>query len=104
MNPLLLTTDPDHPIFRMDLTPETSTAVDGVFANVVNTFETEIEEYVGFDAGYQLAEGECFQIGDFPIPDELIQAARQPLTAERLDQAELPFLSIKAIVGYDFGG
>ena len=106
MNPLLLTSDPDpdHQILRMDLAPETSIAVDGLFSNAVNVFEQDVEEYVEFDAGYQLTEGECFQIPDFTIADELIQASRQPLAADRLDQAELPFLSIKAVVGYDFSG
>ena len=102
MNPLLLTSDPDRQALRMDLTPDTSDAADRVFANAANAFERDLEEYIDFDAGYQLADGECFRIADFPISQEILDACRQPLTAERLDQRDLPELSIKAIVGYDF--
>jgi hypothetical protein len=86
----------------MDLTHETETAADRMFVDAAGTFERDIEEYVAFDAGYQLAEGECFQIQNFPMSQELIDVCRQPLSAERLDQAELQFLSVKAVVGYDF--
>lgn len=102
MNPLLLTSDPDHQILRMDLAPETSAGVDGLFENAVAVFERDVDEYVDFDAGYQLSEDECFQIENFEMSPDLLEVARQPLTAERLNQADLPFLSIKAIVGYDF--
>lgn len=102
MNPLLLIRYSDHPVLRVDLNPQASAAADNMFERAVQTFEQSIDEFIDFDAGYTLDEGECFQISDFTISDDLIDAARQPLTAERLNQAELQFLSPYAVVGYDF--
>jgi hypothetical protein len=73
-----------------------------VFLNAAESFSRGIEQVVEFDPGYKLQDDECFEIQNFPITEDLIDACRQPLSAERVRASDFADLSINGIVGYDF--
>ena len=102
MNPLLITKSETKPILRMDVAAEIETEIRELFINAAKDFESDIEELINFDPGYQIQEGECFKIDQFPIDNELLAVCKQPLAADRLDVDDLPNIQIKSIVGFDF--
>ena len=104
MNPFLLTDSEQKPILRMDLAQPVGNSARDLFINAAREFEDDIEESLSFDPGYQIQDGECFEIRDFPISEDLKAVCKQPVTAARLNKDELADLPIKSIVGYDFSG
>ena len=102
MNPILLIDSEDTPLLRMTLAPSVGNDARALFLKAAQDFEKGIDDTIIFDPGYQLQEGECFEIKDFPIGDDLKTACKQPLSAERLDKDQLAGLPIRSIVGYDF--
>lgn len=104
MNPFLLIDSEETPVLRMDLAQSVGNSARELFLKAAQDFEKGIDDTIIFDPGYQLQEGECFEIKDFAIPDELKSACRQPISAVRLNKNDLADLPIKSIVGYDFSG
>lgn len=104
MNPFLLIDSEETPVLRMDLAQSIGNSARELFLKAAQDFEKGIDDTIIFDPGYQLQEGECFEIKDFAIPDELKSACRQPISAVRLNKDDLADLPIKSIVGYDFSG
>ena len=102
MNPILLIDSEDTPILRMDLAQPVGNSARELFLKAAQDFEKGIDDTITFDPGYQLQEGECFEIKDFAISDDLKSACKQPVSADRLDKDDLADLPIKSIVGYDF--
>jgi hypothetical protein len=102
MNPILLIDSEDTPLLRMTLAPSAGNEARELFLKAAQDFERGIDDTITFDPGYQLQEGECFEIKDFAISDDLTVACKQPLSANRLNKDQLANLSIKSIVGYDF--
>ncbi len=102
MNPFLLIDSEDTPILRLDLTQAVGNGARELFLKAAQEFEKGIDDTITFDPGYQLQEGECFEIKDFLISDALKAVCKQPLSADRLDKDQLGHLPIKSIVGYDF--
>lgn len=102
MNPILIIASEETPFLRMDLVQKVGNSVRELFLKSAQDFENGIDELITFAPGYQLQEGECFEIKEFPIKEELLAVIKQPITATRLDAGKLADLPIKSIVGYDF--
>lgn len=104
MNPFLLIKHQEHPFLRLDLDPQTGERAGIMFLQLATAFESGIEQRITFDPGYTLQKDECFEIHDFPIDENLLNACQQPLSAERVEAKKVGNLlsSIKGVVGYDF--
>lgn len=99
MNPILSTaSDPQYR--RLDLTPELERSVEELFDEAAVKFLEGVTKYIPFDPGYTEQAGECFEIKDYPIDPDLLQACTQELTATRVAPEEVISLGIKAIIGY----
>ena len=107
MNPFAFTTEHPMRILRMPIEQQAAAEVRELFLDLTKDFFHGITEFIDFDPGYLLLDGECFKIHDFPVPDELLLLCAAPHTAENLTLADLTHQSgpvVKAIVGYDFSG
>jgi hypothetical protein len=87
---------------RLDLEPDLATTAGELFNTSAQDFQRDIEQVIDFDPGYQLQEGECFRISDFPLDEALVTSCRQPLSTDRLQPHMLEDLPVKSIVGYNF--
>lgn len=104
MNPILWTKDGDPPYYRLDLEPTLEKTVEELFDDAAVEFLEGVVKYIPFDAGYTVKEGECFEITDFPIDEELLTMAVQPLTGTRVSPDDLRTLKVKALIGYQVAG
>ena len=107
MNPFVFTNEEPMRILRMPIEQQSASDVRALFLDLSKDFFKGISEYIDFDPGYKLNDDECFQIKDFPVPDELLTIGSAPMTADDLVEEDLVGKSgpgIKAIIGYDFSG
>lgn len=102
MNPILLSKDEESPFLRLDLDQSAASGFRDMFIAAEDVFNRGIEQFLEFDPGYKLHDDECFEIHDFPMPEELLGVCRQPLSAERVEASAFAELSINGVVGYDF--
>lgn len=103
MNPVLSTTS-DPRYRRLDLNPNVEASVEKLFDDAAVNFLEGVTKFIPFDPGYAVKDGECFEINDYKVDDELLQACKQPLTSDRITPPDVLSLQIKAIVGYQING
>lgn len=104
MNPILWISSNEQPLLRLDLEQRVANTAFELFQEAANKFMEDIDQVIEFDPGYQVQEGECFEIKDFPIDHALLSACKQPLSTERAGADTFHQLPVKAIVGYDIDG
>jgi len=102
MNPIVLANRRTPQIYRLDLNGAAGANARQLFQEGERQFEASIEQLIPFEPGYKPEDDECFQINNFDLDAELMQACRNPLSFERIESSAFAEMDIFGMVGYDF--
>ena len=101
MNPLVLTTNSEEALRRLDLKPSAGKGASELFEQASQKFLHGVDEWVEFDAADKLDEAEGFTISNFPISPAILAGCQNPLSVNRIDAGQLQDLEIKSIIGHN---
>ena len=97
MNLFALTSVPGDRIIRFPLSQDLQEEIQGVFADQLNAFLSEIEEEIPFDGRYVPEQDQLLVINEFVDVDGMLDAVANPLAIEQFNPQAHSLEHVKAL-------
>ncbi len=97
MNLFALTSVPGDRIIRFPLSQDLQEEIQGVFADQLEAFLSEIEEEIPFDGRYVPEQDQLLVINEFVDVDGMLDAVANPLAIEQFNPQAHSLAHVKAL-------